>query len=242
MPKRVLVTGSSRGIGRQIAIRLAADGWQPLIHYKSQIEEATKVAELSGGIFCPRGFDLSKPEECDAVWDWASSIGEVSALVNNAGVYALSNFDHGFDSLLADWDETYRTNFLSTLRLTKRFVDSRETGGKILNVCSRVGFKGEAGAAAYAASKAAQISLVRSLSVELAPRQIGVFGIAPGWAEPALRREGMEAKRKEVEASIPLGRVATPEDCAAAVAFLMSDEAAYLSGVIIDVNGASYFH
>ena len=109
-------------------------------------------------------------------------------------------------------------------------------------VASRVGFKGEAGAAHYAASKAAMISLVRSLSVELAPKSIGVFGIAPGWVDTSMVRPGMAEREPEILESIPLGRMATPEDCAAAIAFLLRDEAAYLSGEVIDINGASYFH
>jgi 3-oxoacyl-[acyl-carrier protein] reductase len=109
-------------------------------------------------------------------------------------------------------------------------------------VASRVGFRGEAGAAIYSASKAALINLTRALAVELAPKNIGMFGIAPGWVETAMVREGMEQRLPSILETIPLGRMASPEDCGAASAFLLSDEAAYLSGVVIDINGASYFH
>lgn len=242
MPKHVLVTGSSRGIGRQIAIRLAKDGWVPLIHYKSQMEQAADVADKTGGHLCPKGFDLSDADDCKGLWTWARSLGEVDALVNNAGVYSPCGFDTEIDTFLKDTLKTLQTNFLSALYLTKKFVDSRDSGGKILNVCSRVGFKGEAGAAGYAASKAAQINLTRSLAVELAPRGIGVYGIAPGWAEPALSRKAVESSKKEIESGIPMGRVASVEDCAAVAAFLLGSEADYLSGVVVDINGASYFH
>jgi 3-oxoacyl-[acyl-carrier protein] reductase len=86
------------------------------------------------------------------------------------------------------------------------------------------------------------INLTRSLAVELAPKNIGLFGIAPGWVDTAMARDGMGHREGEILASIPLGRMASPEDCAASAAFLLSEEAAYLSGVIIDINGASYFH
>jgi 3-oxoacyl-[acyl-carrier protein] reductase len=166
----------------------------------------------------------------------------VAALVNNAGVYRPVLFDCDSDSeFFAAWQEAYETNFGSTLRLSRSFVQQGRAG-KILNVCSRVGYRGEAGAAHYAASKAAQINLVRSLAVELVPAQIGVFGIAPGWVETAMTRPGMMERLPEILSGIPLGRVATPEDCAAVAAFLLSQEGAYLSGQVIDVNGASYFH
>lgn len=243
MSRLALVTGASRGIGRAIALRLSQDGWIPLIHYRERRRDAEEVASESGGVAAPFGADLSCREECIKLWEWALSVGQIAALVNNAGIYRPMSFDAGSDGEFEEaWRLHYESNFLSTLRLTRCFVISASRGARILNVCSRVGYRGEAGAAAYAASKAAQINLTRSLAVELAPQGIGVFGIAPGWVETAMTRPGMETRRAEIEAGIPLGRVATPEDCAAAAAFLLSDEAAYLSGVVLDVNGASYFH
>jgi len=123
----------------------------------------------------------------------------------------------------------------------RHFVE-KGIGGKVLNVTSRVGFRGEGGAALYAASKAALINVTRSLAVELAPKKISLFGIAPGWVDTAMAREGMNEKLGTILEGIPLNRMATPEDCAATAAFLLSDAADYLSGVIIDINGASYFH
>lgn len=243
MSRLVLVTGGSRGIGAAIAKRLAKDGWTPLVHYRERKADAEAVALESGGIAAPFGADLSSRDDCERIWDWAMSVGTISALVNNAGIYKPMAFDVESDEEFENtWRLHYEANFLSTLRLTRYFVKSAARGARILNVCSRVGYRGEACAAAYAASKAAQINLTRSLAVELAPKGIGVFGIAPGWVETAMTRPGMETRRSEIEAGIPLGRVATPEDCAAAVAFLLSDEAMYLSGVVLDVNGASYFH
>jgi 3-oxoacyl-[acyl-carrier protein] reductase len=239
--KRVLVTGSSRGIGRAIAVRLSSEGWIPLIHYRAQQEDAKEAAEASGGELAPFGCDLSSAEECKELFNWATKTSPIDALVNNAGIYKPAAFDASEREFEESWASHYEANFLSTLRLARMFV-LQSRPGTVLNVCSRVGYRGEAGASAYAASKAAQINLVRSLSVELAPKNIRVVGIAPGWVETAMTRPGMESRRAEIESGIPLGRVATPEDCAAVCSFLLSDDAAYLSGVVIDINGASYFH
>ncbi len=135
-------------------------------------------------------------------------------------------------------------NFETPLRLTRGVAKHFESqgGGKILNVASRVGFRGESGASLYSASKAALINLTRALAVELAPKNIGLFGIAPGWVDTAMARDGMDDRLPTILAGIPLGRMASPEDCAHASAFLLSEGAAYLSGVVIDINGASYFH
>lgn len=236
---RVLVTGGSRGIGRATCLRLAEDGWTPLVHYHQKADDAKQVAAQTGGEASPFGADLRNTADIDRLWEWAN---QPDALVNNAGVYIAQAFDTPDRAAWeAAWKDSFEANFASAVRLTRRFVEMGKPG-KVVMVASRVGFKGEAGAAHYAASKAAMISLVRSLSVELAPKDIGVFGIAPGWVDTAMVRPGMTDRENEILATIPLGRMATPEDCAAAIAFLLRDEAAYLSGEVIDINGASYFH
>lgn len=243
--RRVLVTGASGGIGRAIALRLSGEGWVPLVHYHRHEEAAREVAEACQGHLCPFPADLGVAEDCQKLWEWASSLGELTGLVNNAGIYSpfRFTFNRGHDeAFFSHWHRHHEVNFWGPLRLMRSFVVSAVRGARILNVCSRVGFRGEAGAAAYASSKAALINVVRSLAVELAPHGIGVFGLAPGWVETAMARPGMESRRGEILAGIPLGRVATPEDCAAAASFLMSDEASYLSGTVLDINGASYFH
>lgn len=213
------------------------------IHCGERRDEADRVAaELGGKCAGVYQANLHDPEGAARLW---SQAGPLDALVNNAGVYLpldfLSSSDEAFQENLR---RTFAINLeapIALMRLAARAF-AEQGGGKILNVASRVGFKGEANAAFYAASKAALINLTRSLAVELAPQKIGVFGIAPGWVETAMVREGMETRREEILGSIPLGRVASPDDCAAAAAFLLSDEAAYLSGMVIDINGASYFH
>lgn len=244
--RRVLVTGSSRGIGRAIATRLAHDGWSVGIHcstVKGDAERAKK--SLGSKCFGVYEADLSNPATAAKLFSEVAKDGPIHAIVNNAGVYMPIDFlGSGDAAFAANLHRTFAINFESPARLMRAAGKyfAKHGGGKIVNVASRVGFKGEGGAALYAASKAALINLTRSLAVELAGKNVGVYGIAPGWVETAMAREGMEERKEEILSSIPMGRIATPEDCAAATSFLLSDDASYLSGVVIDINGASYFH
>ncbi len=244
--KRVLVTGSSRGIGRAIAERLARDGWSVALHYTADEGEVHK-AEQALGKACAGVYkhDLSDPAHAARLIENTLADGPLHALVNNAGVYMPLDFLGAGDAAFeANWHRTFAVNFESPVELMRAACRhfASQGGGKILNVASRVGFRGEGGAALYAASKAAIVNLTRSLAVELAPKNIGLFGIAPGWVNTAMARAGMNDQLSSILESIPLGRMASPEDCAACAAFLLSDEAAYLSGMTIDINGASYFH
>lgn len=244
--KRVLVTGSSRGIGRAIATRLASDGWQVAVHYGAEKGEAQKVLQSLGkqgaGLYHA---DLTDTKQAIKLFAEALKDGPIDALVNNAGVYMPLDFiGSGEAAFAANMHRTFALNFESPVLLMRAAAKhfAKHGGGKIVNVASRVGFKGEGGASLYAASKAALINMTRSLAVELGDQKVGIYGIAPGWVETAMAREGMEERKEEIVSTIPLGRIATPEDCAAATAFLLSDDASYLSGVVIDINGASYFH
>lgn len=244
--RRVLVTGSSRGIGRAIAVRLAADGWRVALHYVEDRAKAEKVVESLGDRVagCYRA-NLAEPAAGDRLVAEALSEGPLHAVVNNAGVYLQTNFiEAGDGEFEATLRKTLAVNFESPLRIARAAAKhfAATGGGSILNVASRVGFRGEPGASLYAASKAALINLTRSLAVELAPRNILLFGIAPGWVDTSMARAGMNDRLPNILRDIPIGRMATPEDCAAAVSFLLSPDAAYLSGVVIDINGASYFH
>ena len=244
--RRVLVTGSSRGIGRAIAVRLAQNGWKVALHSSESGPNIQRVAKELGdsyaGIY---NLDLSNPSKAATLIEETLKDGPLHALVNNAGVYLQSDFIETDDkAFLATLRRTFAINWESPLMLSRAAcrVFAKQGGGKILNVASRVGFKGEAGASLYSASKAALINLTRSLSVELAPKNIGVFGIAPGWVSTSMVRKEIESRTEEILSGIPAGRMATPEDCATTAAFLLSDEASYLTGQVVDINGASYFH
>ena len=229
-----------------IAEKLAKDGWSVAIHYTSSEKDALAV-EKSLGMACSGIYkaDLSDRKKAAPLFEAALADGPIHAVVNNAGVYMPLDFlGSGEAAFSANFHKTFAVNFDAPVAIIraacKHYV--AQGGGKILNVASRVGFRGEGGAALYAASKAAVINLTRSLAVELAPKNIQLFGIAPGWVDTAMVREGMQERLAQINESIPLGRMATPKDCAATAAFLLSDDAAYLSGVVIDINGASYFH
>jgi 3-oxoacyl-[acyl-carrier protein] reductase len=245
--KRVLVTGASRGIGRAIALRLGADGWSVAVHYNKDRDAAFSVVDLlgvqAGGLYRS---DLGADSEAAGnLVDSVAADGALDAVVNNAGVYLPFGFGAATsESFEHNLETTMALNFLAPIRIIRAALTPFESagGGKVLNVASRVGFKSEAGAAIYAASKAALINVTRSLAVELAPRKVTLFGIAPGWVDTAMAREGMEERLPSILDSIPLGRMASPEDCAAVASFLLSDEASYLSGQVVDINGASYFH
>lgn len=244
--KRALVTGSSRGIGRAIALRLGDAGWDVAVHYTQHEEDAQAVVTALGdrAAGCIRA-DLSDRDAPSILWSAALQEGPIHALVNNAGVYlpmrVLEADDEAFEANLA---RTFAINWEAPLRLTRLAVRhfASQGGGKVLNVASRVGFRGEAGAAMYSASKAALINLTRAWAVELAKSDVQLFGLAPGWVETAMAREGMDTRLAEILRDIPAGRMATPQDCAEAAAFFLSDGASYLTGMTLDINGASYFH
>jgi 3-oxoacyl-[acyl-carrier protein] reductase len=244
--KRVLVTGSSRGIGKAIALRLASEGWNVAVHYSVGAAEAkATVRELGVAASGLYQTDLADPSCTANLFEMALADGPIYALVNNAGIYIPLDYAQSDDSSFEEtWSRTFAINLESPARLmrtaSRHFAE--QGGGKVLNVASRVGFRGEAGAAIYAASKAALINLTRSLAVEMAKKNVGFFCIAPGWVDTAMVRDGMDDRLESIVATIPLGRMASPEDCAATAAFLLSDGAAYLSGITVDINGASYLH
>ena len=223
---------------------MVEDGWKVALHYGSARSEAEATAKKLGencvGVYKAL---FHEPANAEELVEQALKDGPLNAVVNNAGVYTKLDFiestDAEFESTFA---RTMAVNFVSPCRLIRRasqhFV--KIGGGKVVNVASRVGHRGEAGATAYSASKSALLNLTRALAVEQAKMNIQHFAIAPGWVETSMAREGMETKLPDILQEIPLGRMAKPSDCASAVAFLLREEAAYLSGIVIDINGASY--
>lgn len=242
--KRVFVTGASRGIGRATALRLAKSGWKVAVHFVRDEDSAKSLMEALGdsGAGCYQ-CDMNNPSEMKALFARVTNDAPVHALVNNAGIYRQLDFasssDTEFDATL---NQIMAVNFESPARLirlaSQHFLVNG--GGKVVNVCSRVAHRGEAKAAFYSASKAALLNLTRALSVEHAKAGIQHFAIAPGWVNTAMARDGMDDRLPEILEGIPLGRMASPEDCAGAIQYLLSDEAVYLSGIVIDINGASY--
>lgn len=203
---------------------------------------AAQFGANSGGAYVA---DLTHPDQATDLIRRVIADGPLHAVVNNAGVYLPLQFAEVTDAVFeANRHKTFAINVESPIRIMRAATNHFRAhgGGKILNIASRVGFRGEPGAALYAASKAAIINLTRSLAIELAPHNVQVFGLAPGWVDTAMTREGMDDRLPEILATIPLGRMATPADCANAAAFLLKPESSYLSGVIIDINGASYYH
>ena len=245
--KTALVTGASRGIGRAIAHQLAQNGFRVAIHYNANQAAAEQVLRsLPGDSHLLLSADLADP---DAPFRLAQDalhalIGRVDVFVHNAGIYEPTPM--GMETDFGGWQEAMRrqmqVNFWAGAELAYQLAPAMtEAGwGRIIQISSRAGHRGEAGFSGYGASKAAQINLVKSLAMELGKTGIGCFGIAPGWTETDMASDALQERGAQINAEIPLGRVALPADIAALVGFLVSDAADYLSGGIFDVNGASY--
>ena len=237
--KIALVTGASRGIGRAIALRFAREGANVGINYRTSREEAEAVAESVRELGVEPKLlhaDVSRPDQVQAMFEALDVWGGVDILVNNAGVTR--------DGLLMrmsedDWDEVMNVNlrgaFLCCRAAARPMV--RKRWGRIINMASVVGLAGNPGQSNYAASKAGLIGLTRTLSRELASRNITVNAIAPGFIETDMVASLSEDARSHIRALIPMDGFGTPEDVAAAAAFLASDGARYITGQTIAVDG-----
>ena len=235
-----LVTGASRGIGRACAIGLARDGYDVAIVYAGNSDAATKTREAceeAGATARIYRCDVSNSEEVDAmVRGVIADFGSVWVLVNNAGItrdgLIVRMGDEAFERVI---DVNLRGTFNTIRALSRRFM--RQRGGRVINIASVVGLMGNAGQANYAASKAGVVGLTKAIARELASRGVTVNAVAPGFVKTDMTDEMPQRAREDVEARIPLGRLAAPEEIASVVRFLASDAAGYVTGEVIRIDG-----
>lgn len=236
-----LVTGGSRGIGAAIARRLATQGAKVVVGARG--ENARPVAEeiaRSGGNADAIALDVTEDGSADkALAAVLERHGRIDILVNNAGIAR--------DQLMlrlkrGDWDAVLATNLTAAYALTQAALKPmiRQRSGRIISISSVVGQAGNAGQANYAASKAGLIGFTKAVALEVASRGITANVVAPGLVETDMTQEIAAKAREQWESNIPLRRLGTPDDVAAAVCFLASDEAAYITGQVLAVNGGMY--
>ena len=242
----VLITGASRGIGRAIAQMFAAAGGRVVVHYRRNEEEAKHtLARLVGDGHMLVEADITLPAQVESMTaEVVSQMGRIDVLVNNAGIFEAHPIARvSFGDWQRAWERTIRTNLIGAAHVTfcvaKHMIE--QGGGRVVNVSSRGAFRGEPDAPAYGASKAGMNAMGQSLAQALAPHGVFVHTVAPGFVETeriALRLSGAEGEA--IRSQSPLGRVAKPEEVARTVLFLAAEGSEFLTGCIVDVNGASY--
>ena len=238
--KVAIVTGASRGIGRSVAIALGKAGAKVIINYAGNVlaaEEVKSIIEAAGGQGVLIQADVANDEAvASMVKETMASFGKIDILVNNAGITR--------DNLLMrmkeeDWDAVINTNLKGVFMCTKAVsrVMMKQRSGKIVNMTSVVGLTGNAGQSNYAAAKAGVIGFTKSMAKELASRGITVNAIAPGFINTDMTATLPEQVKAEYITKIPVGHLGSPEDVAAAVIFLVSDSATYITGQTLHVDG-----
>jgi 3-oxoacyl-[acyl-carrier protein] reductase len=238
--KTALVTGGSRGIGRAIGLRLARQGADVAFTYKgnaSAAAEATTAIEAEGRRATAIQADASDPESAEGVVKGViEAFGKVDILVNNAGV---TRDDLIMRMTAEAWREVLETNLFGAFWMTKAVTRPmlKARGGRIINITSVSGQAGQTGQANYSAAKAGLIGLTKASARELASRGITVNAVAPGFVLTELTRDLPEALQAQITERTPLGRFGTTEEIADAVAFLVSDEAGYITGQVLAVDG-----
>lgn len=241
--KVALVTGASRGIGRSIALILASRGADIVINYAGNTEAAERTkaeVEALGRKAMVIKADVGDTAACEKmIEEVVASMGKIDILVNNAGITR--------DTLLlrmkeADWDAVLTTNLKSVYNCTKAAIKymMKARSGRIVNISSVVGAMGNAGQANYAAAKAGIMGFTKAIARETAARGITVNAVAPGFVETDMTAVLSDKVVENLKAGIPMGRLGAPEDIAKAVAFLVSDDAAYITGQTLHVNGGMY--
>jgi len=244
--KNVLVTGASRGIGRAIAHEFAELGARVAVHYHQNRTAAEEtLAGLPGGPHLLVEADIAVPESARKMVDTiVREMGAIHVLVNSAGIYGTYTIvDLTYEEWQGKWERTIRINLMGPANTSFCVVQHMREhgGGKIVNVSSRGAFRGEPHAPDYGASKAGLNALSQSMAKALAPHNIFVYVVAPGYVETDMSSAQLAGPEGDaIRSESPLGRVASPEEVARTVVFLASKGTDYLTGCIVDVNGASY--
>ena len=235
MQKIALITGGSRGIGREICRTLARDGWRVAINYNHSAESAQTLAAEINGIAV--GGDVSSPSDVEAMFAKIhSELGEVSLLVNNAGIGEYGLFT---DLSFERWNELIGTNLTGAFNCCKAAIPAmvHSKSGCIINIASMWGEVGASCEVAYSVTKAGIIGLTKALAKELGPSGIRVNAVSPGCIETDMMARFSPAERDALADETPLGVIGQPSDAAEAVAFLASDGARFITGQILGVNG-----
>ena len=244
--KNVLITGAAQGIGRAIAEQFASEGARVALHYRSSREQAERtLASLPNGTGTLFQADIAKADEVQELVDNViGEMGRIDVLVNNVAIFENhSIMDASYDEWQDAWRRTIDANLIAAANMTFCVAQHmiKAGGGRVVNVSSRGAFRGEPDAPAYGASKAGMNSMSQSLAQALAPHNIFVFAVAPGFVDTervAGRLEGSSGDA--IRGQSPLMRVARPDEVARTVLFLASEGTDFLTGCIVDINGASY--
>ena len=230
--KTVLVTGAAKGIGKEIAVKFAKNGYNVFVSYNTSIDKALELAEKYDNITVIKA-DVTKKDE---LLNLINQVGEIDILVNNAGISDIKLFTDVTDE---DFEKMMNVNFKSAFCLSQMVLPYmiNKKNGRIINISSIWGICGASCEVLYSASKAALIGMTKALAKELAPSGITVNAVAPGVIKTDMMKCFTEEEIKDIEYDIPLGRMGTPEEIAETVFFLASENASYITGQVISPNG-----